>query len=60
VEELMVLEGQRVLFGSYDYGRDLVLDLSATELDDLRDTLRGAGLEPARVILAPSEDRGSR
>jgi hypothetical protein len=56
VEDLTVRQGERILFGSYDYGRDLVLDLSAEELDSLGATLDRAGLDPSRVVVAPSQN----
>jgi hypothetical protein len=53
VEDVMVLLGSRVLFASYDYGRDLLLDLNDEEVESLRRTLREAGLEAERVKPEP-------
>jgi hypothetical protein len=53
VEDVLIFEGDRALFASYDYGRDLILDLTDEELKTLRQTLLEAGLEVERVIPAP-------
>lgn len=53
VEDVMVFVGSRVIFASYDYGRDLLLDLNDEEVENLRQTLREAGLEAERVKPEP-------
>lgn len=53
VEDVLILAGERALFASYGYGRDLLLDLDQEEVVNLREALRDAGLEVERLIPAP-------
>jgi hypothetical protein len=58
VEDVSFLAGDRRLFGSYDYGRDQLLELTEDELALLEQTLREAGFD-AVIVPAPPFATGS-
>jgi hypothetical protein len=53
VEDLKLFSKGRLLYGSYDYGRAQVLDLTNEEYEELRQALEQAGLDPECLVLAP-------
>lgn len=53
VERVEITQSDRVLFGCYDYGRDMTFDLNSEELQELRGVLGSAGVDPERVVVAP-------
>jgi hypothetical protein len=53
VEKAMIFAGDRPIYGSFDYGRTQVLDITLEELENLRLVLKQAGLDPAILVPAP-------
>jgi hypothetical protein len=50
-EDLELFLENRLLFGCYDYGRDLLFDLMEDEREELSSRLKEKGLEPEIVLL---------
>lgn len=55
VEDVVIFANDRRLYGSYDYGRTQLLTLTDQEAEDIRAMLRGRGVGPDLLVLAPGQ-----
>lgn len=57
VEDVVVLDGDRRVYGSYDYAARQVLELDDDEVEDLRARLAAAGLEREAIAVHEEGER---
>ena len=53
-EDVLVMKGDRTLYGSYDYAARQMLELEDAELEEVRRELERAGLEPDSIVVVPT------
>lgn len=54
VADVEIYTDERRIYGCFDYGRVQLLEPADEELPDLRRAFQDAGLDPHRIIPAPS------